>query len=140
MLQKITTNSSNLCATFFIEYLNKRKNSSILRSYLAHFLAQAQKIKKSTPKKFLIFREVELSSPNIIKFLVFSYILGNEIFQPKLEKKMQLEKVSCTSGKWSFLTLILKKLLKGCLKRKLLLCFRKRKPRKNPCIFSREGS
>ena len=92
MLQKITTNSSNLCGTFFIEYLNKRKNSSILHSYLAHFLAQAQKIKKSTPKKSLIFREVKLSSPDIIKFLIFSYILGNEIFQPKLEKKCNLRK------------------------------------------------
>ena len=44
--------------------------NSILCSYLAHFLAQARKIKKSTPKKFLIFQELELLAV-ILKFFLY---------------------------------------------------------------------
>ena len=41
------------------------------------FQAQGRKIKKSTPNKFLIFRETELFSSSIKKFLIFSYTSGN---------------------------------------------------------------
>ena len=46
--------------------------SSCFKSHLAHFPAQAQKNKKNYPrKKFLIFQEMELSSFNIKKILIF---------------------------------------------------------------------
>ena len=42
--------------------------SSILWGYLTHFPSQAPKNKKNPPrKKFLLFQEVELLSPNIKK-------------------------------------------------------------------------
>ena len=44
--------------------------SSIICSYPVHLSAQAGK-KKSIPKKFLIFQEIELSGSNIKKFLIF---------------------------------------------------------------------
>ena len=56
-----------------------RGSSSILCSYLAHLLSQSLKNQKKncTPKKFLIFQEIELSSSSSKKFLIFSYISGN---------------------------------------------------------------
>ena len=46
--------------------------SSIKYSYLVHFSAQAEKIKKSPPrKKFLIFQEMEPSNSNTKDFLTF---------------------------------------------------------------------
>ena len=50
----------------------------IVCSHLAHLFGPSSKNKKkSTPKKFLIFREIELSCSNIKKFLIFSFISGN---------------------------------------------------------------
>ena len=50
--------------------------SSIKCSYPVHFLAQIQKKQKKLkifhPKKFLIFSEMELSSSNVKKILIFS--------------------------------------------------------------------
>ena len=48
--------------------------SSIIWSYIAHFKTQGRKkiLKKSTPKKFLIFQKMELSGSNIKKFQIFS--------------------------------------------------------------------
>ena len=53
---------------------------------------------------------MELSSSNIKRLLIFSYISRNGTFQPKLEnnKKIHRKKISFASGKWNFLTLILK--------------------------------
>ena len=49
-------------ATFF------HVSSSIIWSYLAHFLSPSSKSKKNPrPKKFLIFQEMELSGSNIKK-------------------------------------------------------------------------
>ena len=78
---------------------------------------------------------MELSSSNIKRLLIFSYISRNGTFQPKLEnnKKIHRKKISFASGKWNFLTLILKNFL-YFLERKLFLYFAKRKPRKNPYI------
>ena len=48
-------------------------HSGILCGYLARFLSPGSKNrKKSTPKKFLIIREMELSDSKIKKFLIFS--------------------------------------------------------------------
>ena len=46
--------------------------SSIFKSYLAHFPVPALKFLIFFPKKFLIFREMEHSSPKIKKVLKFS--------------------------------------------------------------------
>ena len=54
--------------------------SIILWSYLGHFLSPSSKNKNKNPprkKEFFIFREMELSSSSINKFLIFSYISGN---------------------------------------------------------------
>ena len=50
-----------------------------------HLSSSLKKQKESTPKKFLIFQEMELSSSKIKKILLFpkmelSYISGNETF------------------------------------------------------------
>ena len=74
--------------------------SSGLKGSLAHFLAQAWKIKKKRSEKIYIifskkslpiFLEMELSSPKIKKFIFsqkkrFSYILGNRTFLPQAKK------------------------------------------------------
>ena len=88
------------------------------------FIPKFKKWKKSTPKKFHIIQEMELSGSNIKKILIFSeeknFMIFLEIkpctFQPKLEK---LKK--CTSRKF--------------LKRNLFLYFRKWKPWKNFLYF-----
>ena len=55
---------------------------------MTYFQAQAQKFKKSTPKKFLIFQEMKLSSSNSRKTLNFfskenfSYIYKNRKVKP----------------------------------------------------------
>ena len=44
-----------------------------------HFLSRSSKKEKNSPgKKFFIFQEMELYSPNIKKLLIFSYISGNK--------------------------------------------------------------
>ena len=61
--------------SFFHKSLNKKHlyKSSIFQSCLTHFLGQVQKIKKNPPQKeFFIFQEMELSSSNIKKILIFS--------------------------------------------------------------------
>ena len=79
------------------------KTSSNFCSYLAHFPAQARKIKKLLRKKLFLFPETGFSISNIKKILIysqkeiFSYIFSKETFlvfpemepctfQPKLEK------------------------------------------------------
>ena len=63
----------------------------------------AQKIRNIQPgKKFLIFREIELSRSNIKKFLNFSYVLGNGTFRPKL-KKIYAKKIPYISKNRTFL-------------------------------------
>ena len=62
--------------------------STTICSYLVHFLSPSSKNKKSPPrKKFLIFRETELSSSNIKKNLVFSqkkaFLISREMETPK---------------------------------------------------------
>ena len=86
-----------------------------------------------------MFREMGLSSSNIKEFHIFSYILGNGHFQPKLEKmkKIHLEKISHTSRKCTFLTPILKNFL-YFFKRNLFLYFGKRKPRKKSLYFRKQ--
>ena len=80
---------------------NIKKNSYISGNGTLHFPAQTKKIKnrknkKNLPrKKFLIFPEMELSSSNIKKILIFSqkkvFLIFPKMepctFQPKLEKK-----------------------------------------------------
>ena len=70
-------------------YLQKRERkllmiSSVLWNYQAHLYSpSSKKIKKSTPKEFLIFQEIELSSSKIKKFLLFYKI---ELFRSKTKK------------------------------------------------------
>ena len=70
-------------------YLQKRERkllmiSSVLWNYQAHLYSpSSKKIKKSTPKEFLIFQEIELSSSKIKKFLLFYEI---ELFRSKTKK------------------------------------------------------
>ena len=97
--------------------------SSIIKSYLAQFPSQSLPLlpkkktnkktnKKSTRKKFLVFSEMDLSSPNIKKilifsqkkaFLIFSYISENSTLYFSAQvckiKKIHPMKISCTSGK-----------------------------------------
>ena len=47
-------------------YICIQSDSSVLWSYLVHFLSPSSKNKKNPPRReFLIFREMELSSSNI---------------------------------------------------------------------------
>ena len=111
------------------------------------------KTQKNSPrKKFLILLEMELSSSNIKKILIFSqksfsYIFSKESFsyisengtlhfstQARKIKEIHLEKNSCISGnenpeKTSYIF----------LKRKLFLCFGKREPRKNSLYFRKQN-
>ena len=93
--------------------------SSIIKSYLAQFPSQSLPLlpkkktnKKSTRKKFLVFSEMDLFSPNIKKilifsqkkaFLIFSYISENSTLYFSAQvckiKKIHPMKISCTSGK-----------------------------------------
>ena len=74
---------------------------------------------------------MEFSSSSIKKLIIFAYILENGTFQSKLEKikKILSEKISYTSGKWKFPTLILKN----------FLYFVKRKPRKKSLYFRKRN-
>ena len=56
---------------------NLQRNILQKNSDLALILVQARKIKKCTPKKFLIFQKMKLSGSNIKKILIFSYTSGN---------------------------------------------------------------
>ena len=124
--------------------------SSILWSYLAHFLPQAKtKNKEKLPrKKFLILWETEFSCANIDKFLVSLYFLKRKYIicpktkirtphppppplPPKKLKKKLPKRCSLYFQKWIFLALTFKKFLYS-LKRNLFLYFRKR----NPVLFS----
>ena len=66
--------------------------------------------------------------------------LPSALFSPSSENKKNppflhlLDQISDTPEKWNFLTLILKNFL-HFLKRKLFLCFEKRKPRKSSLYF-----
>ena len=93
--------------------------SSIIKSYLAQFPSQSLPLlpkkktnKKSTRKKFLVFSEMDLFSPNIKEilifsqkkaFLIFSYISENSTLYFSAQvckiKKIHPMKISCTSGK-----------------------------------------
>ena len=124
-------------------------------------LSPSLKNNKIQPEiKFVTFREMELSSSNIKKILMFSYILGNGTFKPKLEKiknpprkkflifrEMELS----SSNTREFFMFSPKKVLyfgkqkprKNSLyflKRKLFLHFRKRKPGKTSLRFMKRNS
>ena len=66
--------------------------------------------------------------------------LPSALFSPSSKNKKNppslqlLDQISYTPEKWNFLTLILKNFL-HFLKRKLFLCFEKRKPRKSSLYF-----
>ena len=86
---------------------------------LTHFYAQARK-KKSTPKKFLIFQELQFYSLKIKTFLYFQkwsflasyfFIFQKGTFRTRKVKKDFSEKISYISGNGTFLTSNLKKLL-----------------------------
>ena len=86
---------------------------------LTHFYAQARK-KKSTPKKFLIFQELQFYSLKIKTFLYFKkwsflasyfFIFQKGTFRTRKVKKDFSEKISYISGNGTFLTSNLKKLL-----------------------------
>ena len=65
--------------------------------------------------------------------------MPSALLEPSLKnKKVHLEKISYTSGKWNFLILILKNSL-YFLEANLFLYFEKQKPLKNPYI-SRNGT
>ena len=111
--------------------------SSIYQGYLAHFPAQSKtknkKNKNVTPKRFLIFPGMELSSSNIKKIYIFLKI---NIFLYFRKRKPVLPSLSPQKTKnpprlpnflyfrkWNFLALILKLLY--FLKRKLFFHFQK---------------
>ena len=54
-----------------------------LKNFL-YFFISFQEMK--TPKKIRYILGMECCSSHIKRFIIFSYILGNETFQPKLEK------------------------------------------------------
>ena len=71
--------------------LYEKVTSSIISSYLAHFSAPAQKIKKICRLKNTYFQEMELPNSKIKKFLIFSQ--QTAFFSPTLKNK----KLSYTS-------------------------------------------
>ena len=71
--------SSNIFSSYIF---SKESFSYISRNETQHFAAQAQKIKKITPRKFLILQETE--APN--KFFIFQetfYISGSNFQRSK---------------------------------------------------------
>ena len=105
---KNSENALALCKIllFFVYF-----HGSILWRYLAHFLAQARKIKEIHPQNnYLDFAKWNLLA------LLFKYLLHFLIFwEMKLfstsSKKIHPEKIFHFLGKWNFLTLILKSVL-----------------------------
>ena len=105
---KNSENALALCKIllFFVYF-----HGSILWRYLAHFLAQARKIKEIHPQNnYLDFAKWNLLA------LLFKYLLHFLIFwEMKLfstsSKKIHPEKIFHFLGKWNFLTLILKSFL-----------------------------
>ena len=90
----------------------KHSVSSIIWSYLAHFFfAQAPvqffwKVKSSTSKKFLIFREMESSCSKIQKFLIFQEIELSGSMIKKILIFQEIEapkKIAYISGNGTFL-------------------------------------
>ena len=78
---------SEHCQTSTMECFTKN-------SYIAHFLAQAR---KSTPKKFLLFQEMELFGFNIKKIQEMVTLKKLLIFQ-EMELLSPSEKIFYTSG------------------------------------------
>ena len=62
--------------------------SSIYCSFWRTFILELEKNLKKTPKKFLIFRGIELSCSNIKKILIF---LEMELFNSNVKKFQETE-------------------------------------------------
>ena len=101
------------------------------------------------PKKFIIFLEMELSSPNIEKIIFaskesFSYISRNGTLrfssQAQKIKEIHQRKISFTSGNknpQNFFYIFLKEILSYILGNKSFLYFRRQlaKPENQKCLY-----
>ena len=107
------------------------------------------KFKKSTPKKYLVFPKIEISSSMIKKFLIFperelSSLIFFSYFRRKRNKRsrnknnppqenfLSSEKMEVSNSNINFFFLIF-------LKGKVFLYFRKRKPRKSSLYLRKEN-
>ena len=82
------------------EFKRYKFQSSGFKGYLAHFLSPGPKNKKKPPrKKFLIFREMELSDSKNKKFLMFPE-MEPSTFQLKLTPKNSPRKNFSHFRKW----------------------------------------